>query len=158
MRLSSLVILLCLILFGCQKVNYVIDKESLFSPEQIDKLNELIAGHEKETSNEISIVSTPDWEGHIDIKDYSVEFFNTRGIGKAELNNGVLITISRINRTTRITTGYGLENILTDSIAKGIIDDIMIPHFRKGEFFEGAYSGSQAIIEFLEQPENRLKH
>jgi uncharacterized membrane protein YgcG len=33
----------------------------------------------------------------------------------------------------------------------------MIPRFNDGEYFEGLYDGSKAIVELLERPGNEIK-
>ena len=54
-------------------------------------------------------------------------------------------------------TGYGIENILKDEIAKKMIDSIMIPRFIKDEIYNGLYNGSKSIVELLENPVNEIK-
>ena len=78
------------------------------------------------------------------------------GVGKKEKDNGVLIVFSNQMRQTRIATGYGTEKVLTDEVAKAIIDSVMIPNFKKGKPFDGLWAGSLSIVEFLERPENKI--
>jgi uncharacterized protein len=67
-------------------------------------------------------------------------------VGKIHKNNGILIGISTAKRLIRINNGYGIEDRLTDEQTKAIIDDIIIPAFKKGDFFDGLKNAIQAII------------
>lgn len=161
-------LLFCFSLIGCgvskndkqaviQQPIYVYDFENILTQEQEEQLFGLILQHERKTSNEIAIVTTSSWEPHINIDEYSVAFGNEKGVGKADKDNGIVISFSRTMRATRISTGLGLENILTDEKAQLIIDSLMLPAFREGEFYRGIRNGTQAIINFLELPENQVE-
>ena len=113
--------------------------------------------HEKITTNEIALVTTPDYGTDSTLERFVLNFGNKYGIGKKEKNNGVLIVFSNAMRQTRISTGYGTEKVLTNEIAKKIIDSVMIPYFKQAKTFEGLWEGSKAIITFLEKPENKIK-
>lgn len=139
------------------ETSFVYDYEEILTGEQEMELNGLIQNHERNTSNEIAIVTTPDWGGHENAVFYSVDFGDRLGVGKKEKNNGVLIVLSSTMRETRISTGYGLEDVLTDEIAKEIVDSVMVPKFKAGGYYEGIFSGTKAVIDFLEKPENEIR-
>jgi uncharacterized protein len=63
---------------------------------------------------------------------------------------------SAANREVRISTGYGTEKVLDDVAAKKIIDSVMIPFFKKSNYFEGLWHGSKSIVNYLELPEHRI--
>ncbi len=71
---------------------------------------------------------------------------NEWGIGKAEKNNGLLILFSKSLGEIQISTGTGTEKILTDKICKKVIDQIIIPEFKKGEFHNGIKKGLEKLI------------
>ena len=135
----------------------VFDLEHDLTTEQIDSFEHLFAIHKERTGNELALVTTPDYKPEKNIEKFSLRFANEHGIGEKEKNNGLLVCFSRAKHQVRISTGYGLENILTDDKAQKIIDSIMIPEFREDRTFEGLAKGFTAITEFLERPENKLK-
>ena len=163
MKNILLALLTLLIITSCastdpkREIRFVYDYEDILTDEEEKKFDFLFREHEKLTSNEIVLVTTPNYGEDKDILFFSVNFSNKLGIGKAGKNNGVLIVFSRANKETRISTGYGAEKVLKDEIAKRYIDNIMIPRFIEGNFYEGLYAGSQTIVEFLEQPGNEIK-
>lgn len=47
---------------------------------------------------------------------------------------------------TKVEVGYGLEGTIPDAIAKRIIEEFMIPHFKNGDYFQGVSEGIDALI------------
>jgi len=135
----------------------VYDYESVLDSAQIKQLTELYISHEKKTTNQIALITTSSFGKDSTIEDYALARFNQMGIGRKDINNGVLIVYSGAHRQIRIATGLGTEKILTNDIAQHIIDSIMLPRFANNEIFPGIWNGSKAITEFLERPENKIK-
>ena len=135
----------------------VFDYEHDLTGSQVDSFERLFALHEERTTNQLALVTTPDFGADSNIDSFSIKFGNMHGIGQKGKNNGVLICFSHAKHEVRISTGYGIENILKDDMAKKIIDSLMIPEFREGRDFEGLSKGFTAITMFLERPENRIK-
>ena len=61
-------------------------------------------------------------------------------------NNGILIGISTAKRKIRISNGSGIVDKLSDKETKAIIDDIIIPAFKRGNYFEGLLNAIEEII------------
>jgi uncharacterized protein len=110
-------------------------------------LSDIISKHEKETTNEIVIVSITSFAPYETLFDYSLDLANNWGIGKKDKDNGIAIVFGKQIRQIRIQVGYGLENKLKDEEAKKIIDNIIIPEFKKGDFYAGIRNGLIAIID-----------
>jgi len=135
---------------------FVFDNEKILTIEQSSYLDSIFRAHEKRTTNEIVVVTTPDYGEFSNNIDFSVDFGTKFGIGKREYDNGVVIVFSKTKREIRISTGNGTEKVLTDEVSKKIIDSIMIPKFKTDLVFEGLKEGGTAIINFLDQPENKI--
>ena len=150
------------ILPGCSQAPehknvWVSDNEHVLSQQQLTSLDSLYKAHEKITGNEIGLVTTADYGTDTSIMMFAVNFGRKAGIGKKERDNGVIIVFSQAKREVNIATGYGTEKVLTDEIAKKIIDSVMTPRFREAKIFEGLWNGSKAIVSFLELPGNSIK-
>lgn len=128
-------------------IGYVNDFEGLLTQEQIKDLNDIITKHEKETTNEIAIVTISSFEPYKTLFEYSLALSNYWGIGKKDKNNGIAIVFGKQIRQIRIQVGYGLENKLKDDEAKRIIDNTIIPEFIKGDYFAGIKKGLIEIID-----------
>lgn len=93
-------LLLCFILISCtseqnQEAVLVSDFEQILSADQENELNNLIIKREQKTTNEIAIVTTPNWENHETILLYVVDFGEKLGVGKKGKDNGVVIVLVR---------------------------------------------------------------
>ena len=129
-------------------IGFVNDYEKVFSKEQIDTLTSIIQKHQDETTNQIAIVTIDSFAPYKTLFDYSLDLFNTWGIGTKEKNNGVAIVFGKSIRQIRIQVGYGLEKKLKDEEAKIIIDNVIIPEFKKGDFYSGIKKG---LIEIMKE-------
>lgn len=132
------------------KRGYVNDFEGVFSNEQISELNKIVGQHEKETTNQIVIVTIKSFEPFESLFDYSLKLANQWGVGQKDKNNGITIVFGKQIRQIRIIVGYGLENKLKDEEAKRIIDNVIIPEFKKGDYFVGIKNGLAEIIKEIE--------
>lgn len=128
-----------------QPTGYVTDGANLFSSQEKNELETKISAFEKETSNEIAIVSIPSLQGDT-IENFAVRLFEDWGIGKKEKDNGVLVLISLEDRKMRIEVGYGLEGALTDAQSFWIIDEVMKPAFRENKYYAGVNEAVDKII------------
>jgi uncharacterized protein len=61
-------------------------------------------------------------------------------------NNGVLLVVAPNEHKVRIEVGRGLERILTNEIAKEIIDKNILPSFREGDYAGGIRDGVNAVL------------
>lgn len=131
-----------------EQQSVVYDLSNLFSTKEKDSLTKRIIDYEKATTNEIAIATFDSIPKNTTTLRYATDIAQKWGIGKMDTNNdnGLLILISRFDRQMAIATGLGTENILTDSICNKIIDKTIIPHFKKGNYYEGVNSGLDSII------------
>lgn len=67
-------------------------------------------------------------------------------LGDVKKDNGVLFLIAPKERRMRIEVGQGLEGILPDVYAKRIVEDVVGPRFRAGDFSTGIREGVAAIL------------
>lgn len=123
---------------------YVTDAVGILSVAQEAEMEEELRAYAEETSNEIAVVIVRDVGGD-DIAQAAVDIGRKWGVGTDENDNGILILLSYDDRQIFIATGYGLEGAVPDIVAKGVIDEEMLPFFRDGDFAEGLSSGIGAL-------------
>ena len=68
------------------------------------------------------------------------------GVGQANEDNGIFILLAKDDREIDISTGYGIEYRLSDIDAERIINRIIIPEFKKGNYYSGLDMGIDAIF------------
>ena len=128
-------------------IGYVNDFENVLSLEEVTKLENLLINYEKQTSNELVIVTISKTENEIDFDTYALDLSKNWGVGKKSKDNGLVIVISNQLGRIRICTGTGTEKILTDEICNTILEEKIIPNFKNGEIYKGIESGINALIE-----------
>jgi uncharacterized protein len=126
----------------------VVDMANLLSPAEEAALTGRLAALERQTSDQLVIVTTPSLEGET-IAAYGMRLGNGWRIGQRGRNNGVLLIVAPAESQTRIEVGRGLEATLTNESAAEIIRRDLIPHFRAGRWHAGIDAGTGAIIAVL---------
>ncbi len=121
------------------------DLAGLLSPEQQKALEQKLVAFNDSTSTQIAVITIASLEG-TDISEYALKLGRSWGVGTKKNNNGVVFLIARDDRKINISPGYGLEGALPDITCKHIIDDVVRPGFRSGDFYRGINEGSDAII------------
>lgn len=109
------------------------------------KLAARLAELERTSKHQFVIVSVRSLGGH-DVADYGLQLANYWGVGRAGVNDGVVLLVAPNERKTRIEVGYGLEKALTDKEAETIMQQAILPRFSTGRMAEGIAAGSEAII------------
>ncbi len=112
------------------------DFAHVMSVEQTRALEQKLVAYNDTTSTQIAIVIERSTEGE-DIFNYAIRLAENWGIGQDGKDNGILIYIATEDRKMRLLTGYGAEPTVTDAMAKRIIERIIIPAIKRGEYYEG---------------------
>lgn len=129
--------------------SYIVDVAHKLSPADLSKLNAQINQVNRSTANEIAVLIIPSLDGEA-ISEVAQTTFNTWKVGKAGLDNGVLIVTSVTDRRSRIEVGRGIEGDLTDLQSNDIIRFKMHPRFKEGDFCGGLSDTVDAISKAVE--------
>lgn len=130
-------------------VGFINDFDNILSDEQETILLELVKNHEAETSNQIAIVTLTSIQDYSGLEEYSLDLANHWGIGQKDKNNGVLIALYMKDRRIWIHNGDGIMHKLTDDETLDIIKKLMVPAFKKNDFYTGFQKGIEEIIKEL---------
>jgi uncharacterized protein len=126
----------------------VVDEAGVLSDDTKTKLTALLAEHEQQTHNQVVVVTLKDLRG-TSIEDYGYQLGRAWGIGQKGQNNGALIIVSPTTHDVRIEVGYGLEGTLTDAQSTLIIQNVMFPAFKKGDYDTGVLNGTLVTLQAL---------
>ncbi|HYK77035.1 MAG TPA: TPM domain-containing protein [Daejeonella sp.] len=130
------------------KPNHLVnDYTHTLSSTQVEQLEQKLVAFDDSTSTQIAVVIIKSLGGY-DIADYAVRLAENWGIGGKKNNNGVLVLVSLGDRKVTIQTGYGIEGVLPDAIARRIIENEISPNFRTGNYYKGLDAGTSAIISY----------
>ena len=99
---------------------------------------------EAKTAHQV-VVATVATTGGKDIVEYTTCLGRHWGIGRAKIDDGVVLLVARDDRAARIAVGNGLEKALTDAEAQIIMNRDMVPAFATAHFAKGLSRGITAI-------------
>jgi uncharacterized protein len=129
---------------------YVTDHADLLTDAQEEELESWIYTCEKEYGFEMAVVtirSVWDYPGtaNSSIESFATGLFNAYGIGNMPRNDGVLLLVAVKDRKARIELGayYGGSR---DSDSNRIMQNVIIPQFKKDRYDKGIMNGTRAII------------
>ncbi|MBV9993026.1 MAG: TPM domain-containing protein [Alphaproteobacteria bacterium] len=129
-----------------QLTGRVVDEAGVLSGDTRRELDRILAGDEEHFGGrQIAVVTLKSLQGR-DIADYGYQLGRHWGIGEKGKNNGALIIVAPNEHAVRIEVGYGLEGDLTDAKSRVIIERVMKPAFKKGDFDAGVLDGTKAVL------------
>src|SRR5690606_30492890 len=91
------------------------------------------------------VVAVNSTEG-MEIAQYTTELAHRWGVGRADVDNGLVILVAKNDRKVYIATGYGLEGAVPDALAKRIVEQQITPRFREGNFYAGLNDATDTIM------------
>lgn len=122
----------------------VVDLADLVPPAAEQELDARLAALERETGAQVVVLTVPTLEDE-PLEDYAVRVAETWKLGRAGVDDGVLLLVAQRERGLRLEVGYGLEGKLPDITGKRILDERVVPRFRDGDFAGGIAAGVDAV-------------
>ncbi len=153
--------LLCLILFLVSSFaqaalieipelkSRVTDLTQTLSQPQQAALEAKLAAFEQKKGSQIALLIVPTTQPE-DIAQYSIRVADAWKLGRKKVDDGLLILIATEDRKMRIEVGYGLEGPIPDLTAKRVINEVIAPKFKQGDFYGGLDSGVDRLIGLIE--------
>ena len=130
----------------------VIDQTATLTDSQRRALEDKLAIFERERGSQVVVVlvrtTAPE-----DIFGYTQRLGDAWKIGRKEVGDGVLLVVAKDDRALRIATAKAVEGAIPDLIAHRIIDGVITPRFKQGEFYAGLDAGVDQILARLKGEE-----
>jgi uncharacterized protein len=121
---------------------------NFISEQQVKQLETELQYFADSTSNQIAVVIVDDLGG-LEPWEFAARIIDKWGIGQVKEDNGVVLLIKptggKNERKIFIGTGRGLEGAIPDLTCKEIVENEIVPHFRKEEYFDGIVSAVRTI-------------
>lgn len=139
----------------------VVDLTATLTPEQIAALDDKLEAFETRKGSQIAVLMVPTTAPET-IEQFSIRVAEAWKVGRKTIDDGAILVIAKDDRALRIEVGYGLEGALTDATSRRIIDEIITPKFRTGDFAGGVTAGVDRMIgvidgEPLPEPKRRAQ-
>jgi len=126
----------------------VYDYASVLSPSQKANLEDKLIRYSDSTSTQIVVITVKTIKGE-SIGILTPRWAQKWGIGDAKKDNGILILLAEKEHKIWIAPGYGAEIKLSAGITGTIVRNIIIPEFKRGDYYAGLNKGADAIFEVL---------
>jgi uncharacterized protein len=120
------------------------DYADLISPAAEMRIDQSLAKLEQDAGAQVVVLTIDSLEGE-SLEEYSLRVAEAWKLGRIEHDDGALLLIVKNDRKMRLEVGYGLEPVLTDLMSKRILDEILRPRFRAGDFDGGVERAVDAI-------------
>ncbi|MDL2355392.1 MAG: TPM domain-containing protein [Pseudomonadota bacterium] len=133
---------------------HVTDQAGMLEAGQRDKLEAVLADYEAKTGSQIAVLLVKSTEPE-QIEQYGIRVADAWKLGRKGVDDGVLLLVAKDNppalRRLRIETGRGVQGVLTDAQSKRILQDVIAPHFKQNQYYDGLVAGIGAIATLLNQ-------
>ena len=127
----------------------VVDRTGTLSSEQIATLDATLKAFEDRKGSQVAVLIVPTTAPET-IEQFSIRVAEAWKIGRKKVDDGAILVVAKDDRALRIEVGYGLEGALTDVTAKRIIDEVIVPKFRDGDFAGGITAGVDRILRVID--------
>lgn len=127
----------------------VTDLTGTLSPSQRDVLEQELRAFETRKGSQIAVLIVPTTQPEV-IEQYALRVAEAWKLGRKGVDDGVLLLIAKDDRALRIEVGYGLEGVIPDAVANRVIDEIIVPFFKQGDFYGGIQAGVTRLIRLID--------
>ncbi|MEO8333004.1 MAG: TPM domain-containing protein [Gallionella sp.] len=157
MKNLAQVILLALLLSGAAHADValppltkrVTDLTATLNAQQIQTLESSLAAFEAKKGAQLAVLIVPTTQPET-IEQFGIRVVEAWKLGRKGVDDGALLLVAKDDRALRIEVGYGLEGVLNDATANRIIDEIIVPRFKRGDFYAGIESGTAAMMQVID--------
>jgi uncharacterized protein len=127
----------------------VVDQTGTLSSADVASLTQTLQSLEARKGSQVAVLIVPTTAPET-IEQYSLRVAEAWKIGRKKIDDGALLVVAKNDRRLRIEVGYGLEGALNDATAKRIIDEVITPRFRNGDFAGGISAGVERIAAVID--------
>lgn len=125
------------------------DLTGTLTPDQTAQLEQKLAEFEGRKGSQVVVLIVPTTKPET-IEQFAIKVADAWKPGRKSVDDGALLVIAKNDRTIRIDVRYGLEGALSDIVSKRIIEGIIVPRFKAGDFYGGIDGGVDAIVKVID--------
>ena len=128
---------------------HVTDQTATISAEQKTALEQTLQALEARKGSQLAVLMVPTTAPET-VEQYALRVAEQWKLGRKKVDDGAILVIAKDDRTLRIEVGYGLEGALNDATSKRIINEVITPRFKQGDFNGGIAAGVEQIIRVID--------
>jgi uncharacterized protein len=150
------VFLLALLLIGAAHADValppltqrVTDLTATLDAGQTQTLESRLAEFEAKKGAQLAVLIVPTTQPE-SIEQFGIRVVEAWKLGRKGVDDGALLLVAKDDHALRIEVGYGLEGVVNDASSNRIINEIIVPHFKRGDFYSGIESGLAAMMQVV---------
>lgn len=123
----------------------VTDQTGTLDAASLDSIETRLAAFEAARGTQVVVLLVPTTQPE-DIADYTQRLGDAWKVGRSDVGDGVLFVIAKHDRRLRIATSKTLEGAIPDLVARQIIDEAVVPAFRRDDYAGGVLAGVDQIL------------
>jgi uncharacterized protein len=127
----------------------VTDTTGTLAADQVAALDAKLRAFEQAKGSQVAVVVVRSTEPET-IEQYALRVAEAWKIGRKGVDDGAILLVALDDRKLRIEVGYGLEGALPDATANRIIDEDIVPAFRRGDIYGGIATGVDRMLRVIE--------
>ncbi|MCK1547090.1 YgcG family protein [Bradyrhizobium sp. 147] len=132
-----------------QLTGRVVDQTGTLSSAEIATLSQKLRDFENRKGSQLAVLIVPTTQPET-IEQFSIRVAEAWKIGRKKVDDGAILIVAKNDRHLRIEVGYGLEGVLTDVTSRRIIDEVITPKFRTGNFSGGISDGVDRMMRVID--------
>lgn len=125
--------------------SHVVDTTGTLAAAQRDALEARLGEFEKTSGAQVVVLLVPSTQPE-DIASYANRVANSWKIGRKDIGDGLLLIVAVQDRRLRIEVAKTLEGAIPDLAAKRIMDEVITPRFKQGDYAGGIDAGLSRIM------------
>lgn len=118
----------------------VLDQAQVLSPADHQSLEAQLQAFEQKQGTQMVVVLVPTTQPE-DIADYTQRLGDAWKLGRRDVGDGLLFVVAVQDRRMRIAPAKTLEGAIPDVLAKRILDQVVAPAFKRGDYAGGVRAG-----------------
>ena len=127
----------------------VTDLTGTLTSAQLATLEAELRAFEQRKGSQLALLMLPSTQPET-IEQYSIRVAERWKIGRARVDDGVILVIAKKDQRLRLEVGYGLEGAIPDVVAKRVIREVIAPHFLANDFFGGISDGARTLMKLID--------
>ncbi|SFU70135.1 TPM domain-containing protein [Pseudoduganella namucuonensis] len=127
----------------------VTDLASTLTAEQAAQLEASLRAFEQRKGSQVAVLIVPTTQPEA-IEQFAIRVAEKWKIGRKKVDDGAILIVAKDDRALRIEVGYGLEGALNDATSKRIIEETILPRFRKNDYHGGIAAGLDSMMKVIE--------
>lgn len=126
----------------------IVDTTGTLSAAAQRSLEAKLLAYEAHKGSQLAVLIVPTTEPET-IEQFGIRVADTWKPGRKRVEDGAILIVAKNDRGLRIEVGRGLEGALTDAASKRIIEEVILPYFRRADFEGGIQAGVDAMLKTM---------